>query len=91
MCIPCDTCVLPISSEEPISQVDFTNFARDKTMCCLNCKMKDVIEMNILGLTDSMSFNSLDSLPDTPMIIIVDNTPFPDGSAVGLKELQFNS
>jgi len=53
--------------------------------------MKDVIEMNILGLTNSMSFNNLDSLPNTPMIIIADNTPFPDGSTEGLTELEFNS
>jgi len=53
--------------------------------------MNDIIALNVLGLTNDVSFNNLDSLPDTPMIIIVDNTPFPDGSAISLTELQFNS
>lgn len=49
-------------------------------MCCTGCSTDNVIVMNILGQKDSVQFNNFDNIQDSPMIIIIDNTPFPNGN-----------
>ncbi|KAL4462927.1 hypothetical protein ABPG72_019579 [Tetrahymena utriculariae] len=87
VCIECSQCF-----EANSTQINLQSLTQSNTMiCCLNCSTNDVVKINILGTEDSVEFTSFDSSATSPAVIIIDNTPFPNGVATNLGDIYFNS